>query len=187
LRLSGGLGQGGHVLILGLVDLGFVDVLNLILVNSVLVLVDYGDVTPQSRLEPYRGPARGVLLALLAQQQRWEVYVDRVDLLLLLNGNGASQRGLVELKDVGGGVLEVEGAALAFPPLSEDVGVVELVDEVAGDAVHVLEVGGLVLVEIAVDPALAGLVDLRGGLLDGELNVVLDLGARDVLLVEDEL
>ena len=67
-----------------LIEVGFVEVFYLILVNPVVVLVHHCYLPPQRRLKSDGCAPGRVLWTLLPQQKCGEVYVDRVNLLLRL-------------------------------------------------------------------------------------------------------
>lgn len=62
----------------------------------------------------------------------------------------------------------------------------KLVNQVCGVLVNKLDLVEIELVEIAIDEALTRLVDLRRGLLDSDVQILLNLGASNILNVQNE-
>ena len=139
------------------------------------------------RLETDRGPALGKNLTLPAEKESREVDVNRVDFFLALNILGVLITSLIVFLDEARRVLYKHLRDLVGAVLLKDLSIVEVIDELRSNAIHP---GQLPLVElgvVSVDLAFPRLVDLRRGLLDCDVDVVVDLRALDVLDVQDKL
>ena len=113
-------------LLLGLINLGLVDIIYGVLVDPVLIFVNDGHFPTERIFESYGCAPIRVHPRLLAKQQGWEIYVNRVDFLLLGHEDRLLYGLLVPLIDEVG-LIHVR-VLIGLDP--EDMLVIELVDQV---------------------------------------------------------